>query len=378
LPNRELHIVAFDIPYPPDYGGAIDLFYKIKSLSAAGCNIYLHCFEYRAKQARELEQYCKQVWYYRRKTGIRGISLKTPYIVYSRRDKGLLQNLQSIDAPVLFEGVHTTYYLSHPSLQKRYKAIRNHNVEHIYYDQLYKKENKLFKKLYYKFESLLLKRYEHGLKGAQAFFPLSLADRDYFKQLYPEAQHAFVAPFHPYNEVSTKTGSGKYCLYHGNLQHPENREAALFLLNDVIPQLSVPFIIAGKQPGDDIVAACNKLPHCKLIANPSQEKMGELIRNAHIHVLPTFQPTGMKLKLLYALFAGRHVLVNEEMLHGTNLNAAGIIANNGKQMIDATIALMPQPFTDEDVQKRAEILRQQYNNHTNAEKLITYLLPRSL
>src|SRR6185312_5311620 len=116
LPNHELHIVAFDIPYPPDYGGAIDLFYKIKNMAAEGAEIYLHCFEYRAQRAKELEQYCRQVWYYKRKTGLAGISLKVPYIVYSRRSEALLRNLQGVDAPILFEGVHTTYYLSHPSL----------------------------------------------------------------------------------------------------------------------------------------------------------------------------------------------------------------------------------------------------------------------
>lgn len=373
MPGNELHIVAFDIPYPPDYGGAIDLFYKIKNLAAAGAVIYLHCFEYRTQRAKELEQYCKQVWYYKRKTGLAGVSLVTPYIVYSRRSEELLRNLQSIDAPILFEGVHTTYYLSHPSLAERYKAIRNHNVEYVYYEQLYKKEKSFFKRWYYKIESQLLKRYEYKLKNAQAFFPLSMADNDFFKQLYPDATCAFIAPFHPYDEVSSKSGKGKYCLYHGNLQHPENREAALYLIKEVMPKLELPFIIAGKQPGDDIVAACDRLPHCELVANPSQEKMDELIRQAQVHVLPTFQPTGMKLKLLYALFAGRYVLVNDKMLHGTGLEQACVVANDGEQMIAAIKLLMEQPFTEQKVHERAAILQQQYNNRDNAIRLFALI-----
>lgn len=43
-PITKLHIVAFDVPYPPDYGGVIDIFYKLKSLNDAGCKIYFHCF----------------------------------------------------------------------------------------------------------------------------------------------------------------------------------------------------------------------------------------------------------------------------------------------------------------------------------------------
>ena len=30
--DKEVHIVSFDVPYPPNYGGVIDVFYKIKTL----------------------------------------------------------------------------------------------------------------------------------------------------------------------------------------------------------------------------------------------------------------------------------------------------------------------------------------------------------
>ena len=29
---KNINIVSFDIPYPPNYGGIIDVFYKIKAL----------------------------------------------------------------------------------------------------------------------------------------------------------------------------------------------------------------------------------------------------------------------------------------------------------------------------------------------------------
>ena len=240
----KLHIVSYDVPYPPDYGGAIDLFYKIKSLSEAGCEIYLHCYEYGRGHTSELEKYCKAVWFYPRKTGWKGISLSLPYIVYSRRDKALLQRLQEIDAPILFEGIHTTLYLSHPSLKTRYKAVRTHNIEYQYYLQLSQKKNSFFAKTYLKIETALIRKYERKLYDANAFFELSLSDRDYFKEQYPTAQHTFLAPFHPYDEVSSLPGTGTYCLYHGNLSHPENREAVLFLLNEVFAGTDIPIVIA--------------------------------------------------------------------------------------------------------------------------------------
>ena len=220
MPNNKLHIVSFDVPYPADYGGAIDVYYKIKSLWGAGCEIYLHCYEYGRGHAAELEKYCKQVWYYQRNTGLAGLSLTLPYIVSSRNDDNLLKRLQDIDAPILFEGVHTTAFLSHPSLRNRYKAIRTHNVEHEYYQQLYKKEASGFKRIYFKREAALLKKYEARLNDAQAFFALSMADNAYFGKEYPTATNVFLAPFHGYDEVNSMPGTGEYCLYHGNLSHP--------------------------------------------------------------------------------------------------------------------------------------------------------------
>ena len=44
---KAVNIVSFNIPYPPNYGGVIDVFYKIKALSKEGYEVYLHTFIYK-------------------------------------------------------------------------------------------------------------------------------------------------------------------------------------------------------------------------------------------------------------------------------------------------------------------------------------------
>ena len=44
-----IHIIAFDLPFPPDYGGATDIFHKIRSLHDLGVEITLHVFLYKGK-----------------------------------------------------------------------------------------------------------------------------------------------------------------------------------------------------------------------------------------------------------------------------------------------------------------------------------------
>ena len=67
--NKTLHVVALNIPWPANYGGVIDIYYKVKALHECGVKIILHCFEYERPHAAELEAICEEVHYYRRRTG---------------------------------------------------------------------------------------------------------------------------------------------------------------------------------------------------------------------------------------------------------------------------------------------------------------------
>ena len=60
--EKHLNIVSFNVPWPANYGGVIDVFYKIKALHDIGVKVILHCFEYGRPQAKELENYCEKVY----------------------------------------------------------------------------------------------------------------------------------------------------------------------------------------------------------------------------------------------------------------------------------------------------------------------------
>ena len=58
--DYHLHVVAFDVPYPANYGGVIDVFYRIKALVEAGIKVHLHCFQYGRPAAAVLDR-CHEV-----------------------------------------------------------------------------------------------------------------------------------------------------------------------------------------------------------------------------------------------------------------------------------------------------------------------------
>ncbi|MBP8033021.1 MAG: glycosyltransferase family 1 protein, partial [Bacteroidia bacterium] len=107
-----VNIVCLDVPYPANYGGAINMFHKIRWLHKKGVIIYLHCFEYGNRTATsELNKYCKEVTYYKRNTGISSFISSLPYNVKSRISNELKQNLLKNNYPIIFEALHTCYLL---------------------------------------------------------------------------------------------------------------------------------------------------------------------------------------------------------------------------------------------------------------------------
>src|SRR5687768_7172901 len=95
--GHKLHLVAFNVPYPADNGGLIDVFCKLKALHRAGISVILHCYEYGRPHAPELEPWCERVHYYPRATGKAGLFHTLPYIVVGRRSEELVQRLAADD-----------------------------------------------------------------------------------------------------------------------------------------------------------------------------------------------------------------------------------------------------------------------------------------
>ena len=56
MTDQHVHIISLDVPFPADYGGVIDIFYKIKWLHKAGVKIHLHCFSNGRPPQDELDE----------------------------------------------------------------------------------------------------------------------------------------------------------------------------------------------------------------------------------------------------------------------------------------------------------------------------------
>ncbi len=372
---KHLHVIAFDIPYPANYGGAIDVFYRLKALHKAGVKIILHCWhkDDRTEQSA-LNSICEKVYYYHRNMSFSNQLHTIPFAVLSRKSEQLIANLLKDDYPILFEGLVSCYYMQDKRLNNRIKLFRECNVEHDYYRELAKASSNLYHKIYYYVESIKLKHYEKVLRSANHILTLSHNDEQHFRTTFPQQSVIYLPCAHANQTISIKAGLGDYIFYHGNLELAENEKAVRYLCEHVFAHLSrVRCIVAGRKPSNDLIKFIHQWNNIELYHDIDDTAMHQLVVNAQIHVLITFQNTGLKLKLLNTAFAGRHMVVNSAMVDGSGVEELCHVGNTANEQIQLCKQLISQTFTFDSIKEREELLNSTFSNKNQASIILSII-----
>ncbi len=367
----DIHIVSFDVPYPADYGGVIDVYYKLKALKAAGLSIALHCFQYGKDESEELNKLCNEVYYYPRRTDLRSQLSATPYIVASRGHDQLLKNLDKDKAPILFEGLHTTYYLGHKKLQNRQTAVRVHNQEDQYYAALYEQSANLYKKIFYAIESNKLKYYENRLAKADVLFCLSEMERVHYSAFHQDVRYLPV--FHPFKarEASMIKHQIDQAVYFGNLAVEENSKAVEFLL-EVFEGLNLQLKIAGRGAGSDLVKKMEQADRVEYLGELSDSDLNRLLYESRVCCLPTRQSTGIKLKWIHALHQANQIILNGDMLADEDFRPYCILAESVEEWRAQLQACMQVKQDEKMVEERIALAKRRFNNESSAKLLVEW------
>ena len=309
--QKTLQIVVFDNPSPPNYGGVIDVYYKLQALKALDVKLILHVFYSERNQFQELELLCDELYTYKRNKSILNHFSLVPFAVKSRTSKQLLQQLNKSSAPILFESLVSTNVLG-AAILKQKTLVRTHNIEHHYSLGLSKSTGNLVKKLAFYIEALKLKRYESILKKVDDILSLSVFETKYFETKFSNKVE-YLKIFQEQSEIVSEETNGSYALYHGDLTISDNIKSALFVIN-VFSKLKHPLIIAGAVIPEVISKELSKFSHMSFEVIKDKTHLDDLIRNAHINTLYSFQKSGTKLKVFTALFKGKHCIINKNMI----------------------------------------------------------------
>jgi hypothetical protein len=345
----------------------IDVFFKIKELSALGVEIYLHTYEYGRGVQKELNNYCKKVFYYKRNSFLKSFLSSDPFIVKSRSNDLLISNLNEHRFPILFEGLHTTFPIYENELMGQPVFVRAHNIEHRFYKGLSESETHVFKKRFFKQEAKKLKKYQTLLKKVQGVFTISPFEQVYFKQKIGAHCH-YIPAFHQTLTQKHKNTKGKNILYHGNISVSENVKAAQFLI-DVYKDSPFELVIASSYTNEALIKETQQHSNISFLKIDSDEMLSQLFEEAHINALPTFQKTGIKLKLLNTLYQGKFVIANDYMVEDTGLESLCTVANTKKEFLLKTKELFEQDFTSNIVTQRIQVL-EDFSPKKGAQKIV--------
>lgn len=282
-----------------------------------------------------------------------------------------MENLYKDDSPILFEGLHTCYSLNDNRLKNRTKIVRTHNIEHEYYAEL-AKNNRGLAKRFYSGEARKLKKFESQLKHANHIFAIKESDAVHFTQ-YSDSVQVLPAASKAISKNPKQVTKASF-LFHGNLSVEENEIGAKWLINEVFSLLNLEnkLKIAGKDPSPSLIDLCGK-HNVELVSNPSEEAIQALIQAARVHVFYSSQATGVKLKLINALSSSGHLVVNDNMILGTNLKGVCSLAKDSKEFQNLIQEKIKTELPEGEFQSRIAFLNEHYNTEKNCRIILQYL-----
>lgn len=360
---KVLHLVSFDVPFPPDYGGASSVFQLLNLLQTNGIHVILHVYTYRDRKVTEkLKELCFRVYEYKRILGFSKQLSFIPYIVNSRNAPELLNNLAADQHPVLFEGIHTTKYLTQLLKYKNNLFLRAHNYESAYYAKLAHFEHSFFRKLYFKLESFRLKPYE-ALIAAKVKTVFCFTDKD------ASTFNSFGAKTMIFNPnilnipLDIKEGRGTYLLIHANLSINDNVHSSLQLIKQIAPGNGINIKVAGKNPTPYLIEEISKYQNVEIIPNPSEKDLITLLQNAHIHLCFSEISEGFKIRVRTVLQYGRFILSNNAFCEDKAIQEMMIMENDLSKWPMLIVELMQRTFDNNAINSRQDLLNKLPKGH---------------
>jgi glycosyltransferase involved in cell wall biosynthesis len=385
------------VPFPLNEGGTIGIFNYTKGFSQAGCDVTLLALDAK-KHGTDLVLAIKEISTHavvsifpintdlKLHSAFLSLFSNRSYNVdrfYLRKfedaiKKQLLQNEYDV---IQVEGTYPALYTDVVLLYRgRAKVVlRQHNVEYQIWKRLANNARNPIKRWYFNLLSKRLKRFERNhLNQYDAVVPVTNDDGELFKQLgckspiFPSPAGIDIDLWKPTFEKENPN----YIYHIGSLEWMPNVEALMWFMNEVWPLVvseapHLEFYVAGKGMSQSL----------KNLKTPNVHMMGEVdvattfIQDKSISVVPLKSGSGIRLKILEAMSAGKAVV-------STTVGAQGInyvgdqdlkIADSPEGFAQAIVDLSTNPDKALDMKKLArKRIVEEYSNDSVIQKLLSF------
>lgn len=318
----KIAVVSGFIPSPPIFGGAIDVWERIKGLTSLGHEVDLVVTEKvnpTQKQIEEIAKHTRHFFFTRRKNQIHQLFSELPLQFLSRKGLASIDINHTYDL-VILESEFCWSITLNKSISYKNIVVRVHNIESHYFKMLGKSSNSLRQKIYYKLETSKIKHLSALVfdKADKLWF-ISKDDLSAVNLL----NKSVFMPF-PINDkiVVPTEKTGNNVVFMGSLFMQNNTFGLDWYLKNIHPLLiaEIPdyhFYIVGslKEEDKEIQEKYSHLPQVTFVVNaPCLKQYYQL---AKVFVNPMFHGSGVKVKSVNAL-------INGVPLVSTSVGAEGI------------------------------------------------------
>tara|TARA_B100000497_G_scaffold38101_1_gene44704 strand:- start:1973 stop:3175 length:1203 start_codon:yes stop_codon:yes gene_type:complete len=339
--------VSNRVPWPLNEGGNIGIYNYTKAYRELGHDVTLYCLDAQKhntpikEASSELSKYAK-LYIHPIDTDInledaikhlvknKSYNVSRFYNASFEKELTKLLSEESFDL-VQLEGTFVGPYIS--SIRKEHKgllSLRMHNVEFEIWQRLAQNEKNPLKKLYLNILAKQLKKYESKIiRQVDTIVPVTDQDQTKFSKLYPEGIFKTIPAGINLNTWKFSPSKTTNRLYHiGSMEWHANAEAIDWYIENIHPLIiknntDYSLNLAGK--GIDI-ALFESIPQVNVTENVNNAY--DFINSNDVCIVPLKSGSGIRLKILEAMAAGKLVIT-------TTIGAQGINYINQKHLLIA-------------------------------------------
>ncbi|CVK19925.1 glycosyltransferase [Sporomusa sphaeroides] len=350
-------IIAHDFPYPPNNGGRVDMWTRIKALHSRGVKIFLITWldrEPSQQEYQEIGKYVERIIVYRRCHNIANIILsKYPSYIVDRRISGLdMENLKSellLFSPqvLLLDGIAGSICaleIMNLFSEKIIFVYRSHNVEYLYAKALYMSEKNLAYKAVRYINIDRVKKIEKFIRN-QSHIIFEISQDDYERLDMPNnvfLQNPII------DDKFTESKSYEFdILFIGGLCWPNNIYGLKWFVINCIPYLEKEYkiVFAGSNPSKEFIKFCETY---KIEVLPNPKDIKEVLSKGKVLINPIFHGSGVNIKILEMLSTGKSIVSTNKGVRGISKDILSFIkyTDNAEQFSGYIEEALKKPVYD--------------------------------
>jgi glycosyltransferase involved in cell wall biosynthesis len=382
--------VCNKIPYPLKDGGVIATHHMAKGLIEAGAHVDIVAMN--TSKHKVDESYVK---YYLKNLGVGLVELVN--VNTDIRFTSLVKNILFSDLPynavrfitkefrlklqelltrgnydlIQFEGLYLMPYAD--TIRNHSKAriaLRAHNIEHEIWQRNSGNQKGFIKRTYLKMLAGRLEKFEHKYVNAYDFLiPITSRDARKFDEM-GNNRATYVCPFGFDFNVTAQSDLQEVSMdifYIGSLDWLPNQDGLAWFVENVWDEISeshpeIRFFVAGRNAPYGLI---------RLFSEHHVSYMGEVddafsfMKNKAIMVVPLFSGSGMRIKIIEAMAAGKVVITTSVGAEGIELKSGEhlIVADNERDFLSGILKLLSDRNEYLQIAKNAlNFVKTGYNN----------------